>query len=224
MARGLIFLDHAAEAVDGREILQPVLVPAPDLHILAGEMVAGEIDLEGGVAGIGRVREAVDHLLQGGQRLLRRLLVAAHILDLLVVAQRLQIIGVGGVLVAGMQIEEMVDGADGLVIAIAAVIGIGIHDLGLGRDGRVGMLRLDLFEEPGRIADVAGLQGGHALVVERLGRLIGDLIAPRQIGIRLASRQARPKEDRAQQAADQGQRRKSRQPSRPMVHSAHVSL
>ena len=56
------------------------------------------------------------------------------------------------------------------------------------------MLRLDLFEEPGRIADVAGLQGGHALVVERLGRLIGDLIAPRQVGIRLASRQARPKE------------------------------
>ena len=95
---------------------------------------------------------------------------------------------------------------------------------GLGRDGRVGMLRLDLVEEPGRIADVAGLQGGHALVVERLGRLIGDLIAPRQIGIRLASRQARPKEGRAQQAADQGQRRKPRQPSRPMVHSAHVSL
>ena len=86
------------------------------------------------------------------------------------------------------------------------------------------MLRLDLFEETGRIADVAGLQGGHALIVERLGRLIGDLIAPSQIGIRLASREAHPEDAGAEQPADQGQRRKPRQPSRPMVHSAHVSL
>ena len=140
--------------------------------------------LRRGVAGIGRVREAVDHLLQGGQRLLGRLLVAAHILDLLVVAERLQIIGVGGVLVAGMQIDEMVERADGLVVAIAAVIGIGIHDLAPGarwpsRDAGVSTSSKSLVG----IADVAGLQGGHALVVERLGRLIGDLIARRHVGV-----------------------------------------
>ena len=68
----------------------------------------------------------------------------------------------------------------GLVVLVAAVVGVGGHELRLGRPGRVGMLALDLVEELGGLADVAGLQGGHALVVELLGRLVGDLIAPRQ--------------------------------------------
>src|SRR5579885_54338 len=176
MAGGLVLLHHGPEAVDGGEILSAILVPAPDLHLLAREMVAAEVDLERRVAGIGRSGKAVHDLLQGIEGLFRRLLVAPDVLDLLVVAERLQVVGVGGVLVAGMQVDEVIERGQRLAVAVGAVIGIGIHDLGLGRDGRVGVLLLDLLEELCRVADVAGLERCHALVVEGLCRLVGDLV------------------------------------------------
>src|SRR5262245_43934359 len=60
---GLVELDHAAEAVDGRQILLALEVEAADLHLLAGEVVAGEVELEGGVARIVGVGEAGDDVV-----------------------------------------------------------------------------------------------------------------------------------------------------------------
>ena len=52
MRRGLVALDHRAVAVDGADILVLPLVVAPDIHLLAGKMVDGQLDLEAGVARI----------------------------------------------------------------------------------------------------------------------------------------------------------------------------
>src|SRR5258708_12576224 len=46
MRRRLMVVDDALEAVDGGEIEALLLGPAADLHLLAGELVARQIDLE----------------------------------------------------------------------------------------------------------------------------------------------------------------------------------
>src|SRR3546814_8094344 len=69
MGRRLVALDDDAEAVDGGEILAAVLVEAADLHVLAGQMVEREVDLELGVARVLAVGEAAHQLLERVQRL-----------------------------------------------------------------------------------------------------------------------------------------------------------
>src|SRR5262245_39645721 len=51
---GLIALDHHAIAVDGADVLLVGLVVAADRHLLAGQMVDGELDLQTRIAGVGR--------------------------------------------------------------------------------------------------------------------------------------------------------------------------
>src|SRR6266851_2397569 len=169
---GLVALDHDAIAVDRPDILLVLLVVAADRHLLAGEMADGELDLEARVAGVGRFGEALDDFGQGVERLLGDALVAADVGDLLVVAQRLQIVGIRNVTMAGMELDEAVERDDGLVVLVRLVVGEGSHDLGLGRTHRVRVLAVDFLE---------ALRGGlvfllpeviEGAVVENLDRLL----------------------------------------------------
>ena len=45
-----------------------------------------------------------------------------------------------------MELDEAVEGDDGLVVLVRLVVGEGRHDLRLGRPYRVGMLAVDLLE------------------------------------------------------------------------------
>src|SRR3546814_9114734 len=71
----------------------------------------------------------------------------AHVDDLLVVGDRLQVIGVGGIGAARMQLDETVEGVDRLVVGILLIERVGGHELGLGGPFGVGMLALDLVEQ-----------------------------------------------------------------------------
>ena len=94
---GLVVVHHALEPADRRLVQMLALVPAADLHFLAGEVVAAEIDLQARVAGVGAVGKAVHHFLQRVHRQLGAALVALDVGDLLVVAERAQIIGIGDI-------------------------------------------------------------------------------------------------------------------------------
>ena len=136
-------------------------------------MVDGELDLEARVAGIGRFGEALDDFGQGVERLLGDALVAADVGDLLVEAQRLQVVGVGDVAVAGMELDEPVERDDGLVVLVRLVVGEGGHDLGLGRPHRVGVLAVDFLEALGGGLVFLLPEGIEGAVVENLDRLLG---------------------------------------------------
>ena len=86
-------------------------------------MVAGEVELQLGVARVFAVGEAADDVVERTQRQLGRFLVAADIDDLHVVADRLQVIRVGDVAVARMQLDEAVGGDDRIVVLAVLVIG-----------------------------------------------------------------------------------------------------
>ena len=116
---GLVILDHALEPADRRAVQLLALVEAADIHLLAGQMVAAEVDLQPRVAGIGGVGEAVHHVLQRGHGLFGAALVALRVGDLLVVAERAQVIGIGDVAMRRMQLDEAVQRADRLGVAVA---------------------------------------------------------------------------------------------------------
>jgi hypothetical protein len=63
-----VFVDHGAEASDGREPLAAALVEAADLHLLAGEVIADQIDLQPRVRGVAAGRIAADDVAQRIQR------------------------------------------------------------------------------------------------------------------------------------------------------------
>jgi hypothetical protein len=90
----LVAFDHDAIAVDRADILLARLVVAAYGHLLAGKMVDGELDLAARFARVRRAGEALDDFRQSFERLLRHALVAADVGDLLVVAKRLQIVGI----------------------------------------------------------------------------------------------------------------------------------
>src|SRR5208283_5338189 len=79
MRRRLIIVDHAFEAVHRRQILAPRQVITADLHLLAGQMVAGEIELELGVPRIFAVGKTTHHIVERLQGKLGGLLIAADI-------------------------------------------------------------------------------------------------------------------------------------------------
>ena len=136
-------------------------------------MVDGELDLEAGVAGIGRIGEALDDLGQRIERLLGDALVAADVGDLLVEAQRLQVVGVGDVAMAGMELDEAVERDDGVVVLVRLVVGEGGHDLRLGRPHRIGMLAVDFLEALGGGLVFLAAEIIEGAVVEHLDRLLG---------------------------------------------------
>src|SRR5882724_4912716 len=127
VGRGLVELDDAAEAVDGGEVLLALEVEAADLHFLAGEVVAGEVELQRRIARVVGVGEAGDDVVEGIERLLGVLLVAADVDDLLVIADGLEIVGIGDALVAGMEVDEAAERDERIVVLVLQVVGIGRH-------------------------------------------------------------------------------------------------
>ena len=95
----------------------------------------GKVDLQAGVAGIGAVREAAQHLLERTQRQFGHARVALDVGDLLVEAQRLEIIGVADVAVRRVELDEAVHGHDRVVVFVVLVMRVGRHQLGLRRPG-----------------------------------------------------------------------------------------
>ncbi len=112
------------------------------------------------------IGEAAHHLVERLQRLLGHLLVAADIGDLDVVAERLEVIGVGGVAIAGMELDETVGGDDRLVVFLRLVERVGAHHLRLGRPHRIGMLAVDFLEALGGLLVFLAAQRIEGAVVE----------------------------------------------------------
>ncbi|MNT14995.1 hypothetical protein D3C72_1500250 [compost metagenome] len=182
-----IFLDHDAEARDGGQIFLAFQIVAADLHLLAGELVAGETDLGLGVVDVFGVRIVVDHLLHGVDRLQRGLLVLRDVGDLLPVGKADEILHVGGIVRTRIEVEVAVAGGHRLGVAPHAVLGEGAHHQRLLRPFGERMLGIDRVELARCLDDVAGLDVGETLIVEGFRRIgldaeLGDV----DIGIGLA--------------------------------------
>ncbi len=133
-------------------------------------MVSSTLSRE--VTGVRALGEALHHLGQRVECLLGDGLVAADIGDLLVVAERLQIVGVGDVLVARMELNEPVERDQRVVVLVRLVVGEGGHDLRLGRPYRIGMLAVDFLEFLGSLLVVLGTQIIERAIVELVDRLL----------------------------------------------------
>jgi len=88
--------------------------------------------------------------------------------DLHVVADRLQIISIGDVAMARMQLNEAIGGNDRLVVVAGFILRIHRHQLALGGPDRIGVLALNLLEGLGRL--------GVALVDDRVHRLVVEVV------------------------------------------------
>ena len=117
-------------------------------------MILGEVDLQGGVAGIFGVGETLHHVLQRHQGALRLGLVAADIHDLLIERDRLEIEGIGDFLAAGMQRDILVGGGDRVVIFVGLVGAEGAHQLGPAGPDRIGMLAVHFVELGGGLSQL----------------------------------------------------------------------
>ncbi|EGY01112.1 hypothetical protein AZA_90600 [Nitrospirillum viridazoti Y2] len=170
VAGALVLIHHLAETLHGGQVQAHALVIAPDVHLLTRQMVAGQVDLQLGVAGVRAGGEAADDLFQGLQRLHGRGLVAPHVGDLLIIAEALQVIGVGDVGVARVQADEAVQRADGLFILVGLVIGVGGHQLGAHGPGGIGVLLFHGAEQQGRLLVFAAIDGVAGFGVDLLHR------------------------------------------------------
>src|SRR4051812_38361287 len=68
----LILVDDAAEAVGGGQPLSRTLIEAADLHLLTGEVVLDEVELDPRVGRVARPGIAADQLSESVRCLLRR--------------------------------------------------------------------------------------------------------------------------------------------------------
>ena len=146
------------------------LIPAADLHLLAGQVIAAQVDLQPRVAGIGAVGEAVHHLLQRVHRLIGAPLVALDIGDLFIIAERSQIVRVGHVAMRGMQLDEAVQRADRIGVVVLQVLRVALHELGIHRPARIRIVLLHQVELVGGGLVTAGVQRIDAIVVQVLDR------------------------------------------------------
>ena len=87
MCGGLEILNNHTESVDRSGETVTLKVIASDFHFLASEMIKSQIELEDRRPRILAVRIALNHSTQALQRLKGQALVAAHIIDLVVIAQ-----------------------------------------------------------------------------------------------------------------------------------------
>ena len=179
----LVRFDHLADAERGRAPLAGALVEAADFHLLAGEMVVDEVELEPGVGGVATVRVAPHQLAERVGGVGRAGLVAGHVLDLLIMAHCDQIVGVGRILVARMDRQEALRGTDRLRILPRHVITEAAHQLRAARPDRIGVLALDLVEHLRRFLVTAlvhavlgeGIEAVH--VAGDVGRVRAALVA-----------------------------------------------
>ena len=98
-------------------------------------------------------------------------LVALHVLDLLVVAECAQVIGIGDVATGRMKLNVAVQRADGLRVMVLQVLCVALHELGFCCPGGIGIVLLDQVELVlGGLVALA-IQGVEAVIVQLLHRL-----------------------------------------------------
>jgi hypothetical protein len=89
MRCSLVFIDYCLESIYRRQVIPAPQIVAADHHFLSSQMVVTKVDLEASIPRVLAVGVAVDQLLEDLLRLLRHLLVAVNIGDLLIVAEAL---------------------------------------------------------------------------------------------------------------------------------------
>ena len=174
VARRLVVGHHRLEAVDGREILLLAEIVAADLHLLAGELVARDVELGGGLHGIFRVGILLQQLAEGGRRLLGTHLVAADVVDLAIIRFADQVLRVGRVFAAGMHGHVALRRGDGVGVVASLEIGVGRHQERLARELRIRMDPVDFLELLHRLLVGAAVQQEQPLVVELVGGILVD--------------------------------------------------
>ena len=139
MGRGLILLYHHAEPVDRRRVMLTLQVVTADLHFLAGKVIVGQIELQHRRARIIAVGIKLDHLAHALQRLEGQPLIASDLVDLVVIGQRQQILGIGRVFVCRIVVQKALGGHARFLIVPALVIGESLHDQGALGPFRIGI-------------------------------------------------------------------------------------
>ena len=168
MRRRLVFVDHFAEPQRSRQPQRAPLIKPPDLHFLARKVVVHQIDLQRRIRSIARIRIPPLHLTQRRQRLLRNLLVAGHIADLLVIGKRDQVIGVRRILVTRMDRQEPPRSRHRFVVLLRHVVRKRAHQLRPPRPRRIRMLALDLVEQRGCHLILLAVELVFRCVIERI--------------------------------------------------------
>src|SRR5215467_6560886 len=175
VTRPLVARHHHLEAIDGAYVIVRVLQLTPNIHFLAGQLIARNLDLALGGDGIFGLGIFADHLFERLDRLVGALLVAGDFRHLIEIGRADEELRVGGIGASRMQRDVAAGRIDAVVIGVGLVIGEGRHDQRLARPFRIGVLAVDLFELLGRgLGILLGVQKVEALVVELVGRLVGS--------------------------------------------------
>jgi hypothetical protein len=112
VARPLIAGHHDLEAIDGAGVVAAVQQLPPDVHLLAGQLVAGDLDLALGGDGVFAVRILARHLFEGLHRFFGAFLVARDFSYLIEIGRADQVLGIGGVRASRMQRHVAPRGTD----------------------------------------------------------------------------------------------------------------
>ncbi len=144
-------------------------IVAANLHFLARQMVKGEVEFQDRRAGIFAVGVAFDHGAQGLQRLEGQPLIATHFIDLVIIAQRQEILRIGGIIFGGIEINEPLRGGAAVGVVLIFVIGESLHDQRAFGPFRIGIKALDLGEIKRRLTGVVVGQ----LIFAALKNLLG---------------------------------------------------
>ena len=145
-------------------------VITPPVHFRTGQMVLGEVQFQLGVTAVFTAWKAgqkfpESFLSQPGQRL-----VPFHIGNLFVIAEPLQIIGIGRIRIGRMQLDKTVQGGNGIVVFACLVLAESGHQLGFGRPFGIGVLAFHFLEQCRRLVVFLFFQGILGFVVEFLDR------------------------------------------------------
>ena len=142
-------------------------------------MVEGKVEFQDRRLGIFAVRVLLDHRAQRLERLEGQALIAADIVDLVVIGQRQKIAGIGRILGPRIGVEVALRGGAAVFVLARLVIAIGLHDQrALGPFG-IGVKALHLAEIADRVVGSLGIgQRGLAKLVDLLGIHIlkGDVL------------------------------------------------
>ena len=183
MTRILVLGHDHLEAVDGAGKIAVLQVVAACDHFLGGELVAGDIDLAPRTNRIFRFGILTDDLAQRFHRGFGAALVMLDIRNFVEQGGCREKLRIGSIGAAGMQREIASCGNDSLGMLLAFVVGVGRHQERLAAPLRIGVLAVDFLELLRGFLEVLLVQKGERLVVQQIGRLIGQklvflLVAP----------------------------------------------
>src|SRR6056297_1117581 len=178
--------------------LREVIERYPDSEYASSAIL--KFDLENRRAGVFAVRVTLDHLAQGLQGLECQPLIAADLIDLVVVAQRQQVLRIGCIAIGGIEIDEPLRGGPAVLVILGPVIGKGLHDhRALGPFG----IRIKAFDLGKDIGGQFGITAGQIVFGATVDLFCGEVfvldLAALDLGVKpAATGQDRPHEKRRQ--------------------------